>query len=86
MKSFASISVIRGLLPRRVVGGFAILAFAFATGCQTTSPEQQAQWSATGNAIASQAAAIALDEASARLRASRPPVTPDRFVRDNKAH
>jgi hypothetical protein len=40
-------------------------------GCSNLTPEQQAQWNATGNDVAEQAANVALDEASWRLRNSR---------------
>ena len=48
-----------------------LLSCLVLTSCSNMTPEQQAQWSATGNVIAQQAAAIALDEAAFRLRNQR---------------
>lgn len=60
-----------------------LLILSVFVSCSNLTPEQQAAWNATGNVVAQRTADLALDEAAARLRASRP-VSPDRFVHDNK--
>jgi hypothetical protein len=47
------------------------LSSLWLSGCANMTPEQQAQWSATGQAFVQQASTIALDEAAVRLRNSR---------------
>ncbi|MEN3369929.1 MAG: hypothetical protein V7609_2072 [Verrucomicrobiota bacterium] len=58
-------------LQRFAIGFLIALALALLSSCGNMTPEQKAQWSATGNMVAQQAADLALDEAAVRLRQSR---------------
>ena len=48
-----------------------IIIIVIFSSCTNMTPEQQTQWSTTGNILAQRAADLALEEAAARLRQTR---------------
>jgi hypothetical protein len=59
------------MVTMKILSFLSILSCLCLSACTNLTPAQQASWNATGTVLAQRAGDLALDEAAARLRASR---------------